>query len=60
MVGRWPVTSFLVELVNADFEDPARNGTQEEGGKQAKETSYRKDRATIIGYVQHYYGQHKQ
>ena len=56
MVGRLPVTSFLVELVNADFEDPARNGTQEEGGKQAKETSYRKDRATIIGYFQHYYG----
>ena len=56
MVGRLPVTSFLVELVNADFEDPTRNGTQEEGGKQAKETSYRKDGATIIGYVQHYYG----
>jgi len=56
MVGRLPVTSFLVELINADFEDPARNGTQKERGKQAKETSYSKNRATIIGYVQHYYG----
>lgn len=56
MVGRLFVTCFLVELVNADLEDLARNGTQEEGGKQAKETSYRKDRATIIRYVQHYYG----
>ena len=60
MVSLLVVTSFLVELLNAHFEDPARNGAQEERREQAKETTYSKDRASNIGHIKHYYGKHKQ